>query len=124
MGNSKELDGTSPAGRRQLLNNGFEPVPACGKKVFAKGWTKGEITPERLLQWEAEHPEWTNTGLRTGRLCAVDIDIKNPEHAKRIANVIMGVLGETAVRRVGSKGEMLFYFNPDPIRKITVSEGE
>ena len=34
--------------RRQLLANGYVPLPACGKKIKWPGWNKGEMTDERL----------------------------------------------------------------------------
>jgi len=114
------LDGASPERRRLLLANGYEPIPVCGKAPKWR-WREGGITPEKLSEIEAAYPDHTNTGLRTGRLAVVDIDLRDPEHAEVVAEDVQSVLGLTPAERVGRKGMALFFYNPNPIGKITVS---
>lgn len=113
--------GDSPEGRRLILRNGYEPIPIFRKAPKWAGWLEGQITAERLAAVEAAHPDHVSTGLRTGRLAVVDVDVIDPEHASAVAEAVQAVLGETWLRRVGSKGMALLYDNPWPIRKMTVT---
>ena len=70
-----KLSGTTLADRRQLLGNGYEPIPIRGKVPRWQGWPAGEITMERLDAIEKAHPDHTGTGLRTGELSVADIDL-------------------------------------------------
>jgi hypothetical protein len=106
--------------RRQLLTNGYEPVPIRGKAPHWKGWASGEITDARLSEIEAAHPDHTNTGIRTGRCAAIDIDLTNAAHVIEVEKVIDATLGTTPLTRVGSKGALLCYRNEQPISKITI----
>jgi hypothetical protein len=120
--NNSRPDGASPEGRRKLLENGFEPLLLSGKVPVMDGWTKGDITPERLKKWEARWGSFaSNTGLRTGRLVMADIDLWNSEDTEVISDVIQKNLGSTDFERVGQKGKGLLYFNTEPIRKITIT---
>jgi hypothetical protein len=50
----------------------------------------------------------------------VDVDIRDPAHAAAIEAVIIKHLGPGPMKRVGSKGFMLFYRNETPAKKISV----
>lgn len=104
----------------QLLENGYEPIPVAGKAAVAEGWQRGQITPERIAMLRELHPVATNTGLRTGRLATVDIDVRDTGDVEAIVALADAIFGPTPLRRFGSKGLMLCYRNDTPIRKITV----
>jgi hypothetical protein len=106
--------------RRQLLANGYEPIPIRGKAPRWKGWAAGDITDARLSEIEAAHPDHTNTGIRTGRCVAIDIDLTNAAHAIEIEKLAVTAFGDTPLHRVGSKGALLCYRNDSPIPKITI----
>jgi hypothetical protein len=106
--------------RRQLLAKGYPPLPIRGKAPRWKGWAAGEITPERLSAIEASYPDHTNTGIRTGRCAAIDIDLTNAAHVIEVQKVIDAVLGTTPLTRIGSKGALHCYRNDNPISKITI----
>lgn len=114
-------DGASPAGRRCLLGNGYEVLPICDKRPLWPGWRKEPMTEELLSRIESQYPDHTNTGVRTGNLAVVDIDLRNPDHAAAIKGTIFAVLGHNYVERVGAKGFALCYYNLTPISKITVT---
>ncbi len=105
----------------QLIAHGFEPVAVLGKAPVADGWQTGAVTDERIAAQRAASPEAKSTGLRTGKLVGVDIDVLDPAHAQQFANLAATVLGSTKFGRVGKKGVMLCYANPTPIKKITVA---
>ena len=100
---SVNLPGTSPADRDTLIRNGYEPIPIKGKFPTWQGWRSGEITPERLREVEAAFSDHTGTGLRTGALCAFDVDVRNGEHAAVALKAITATLGSTPLQRVGAK---------------------
>ena len=88
---------------------------------MAKGWNTRPSTIEAAADERASHPGAKSTGLRTGRLVGVDIDIFPAEHVQAIKHLATKLLGPTWFERVGAKGAMLCYRNETPIGKITVS---
>jgi hypothetical protein len=120
QGTSTTPDGASPAGRRRLLANGYPCLPICGKGPRWKNWSKEPVTEELLSRIESQYPDHTNTGVKTGALAVVDIDVRDPGHASMVADAVFEVLGPTDFQRIGSKGVALCYYNCDPISKITV----
>jgi hypothetical protein len=110
--------------RLRLLSNGYEPIPTGGKGHLNTGWTSDDITPERV-QLETENgTAKLNTGLRRGRTAVVDNDLRDPEHAAAVNEIIEHVLGPTPLKRRGSKGAALCYRNETPISKLTISDAE
>jgi hypothetical protein len=105
----------------KLISYGHEPIAVSGKAPVAKGWNTRPNTIEAVAAARTHHPGATSTGLRTGRLVGVDIDIIRSEHVQRIKCLVMEALGFTLLERVGAKGAMLCYMNEAPIGKITVS---
>jgi Bifunctional DNA primase/polymerase, N-terminal len=68
--------------RLTLKRNGYAPLPACGKEVYLSGWpTKVDVSEAEIASWAEQHPEWSNTGINTRDVPAVDIDIMDPEAA-------------------------------------------
>ena len=104
-----------------LIVNGYEPIPTKGKIPVAKGWRTRLMTMEAVFAERARYPGALNTGLRTGRLVGVDIDIIPADHVEAIKHLATAVLGHTLHERIGAKGAMLCYRNETPISKITVS---
>lgn len=117
------LLGTRSSDRRHLLAFGYEPLPIFGKAPLWPKWRSEPVTAELLDRIEADprYANHTNTGVKTGHLAVVDVDIQNPTHADFVAETVESVLGHTEVERIGSKGKALCYYNPDPISKITVA---
>lgn len=121
------------ADRLKLFQHGYQPIPivASQKKPLICGWTKGEITPDRLIEWTTTKlydqygnplPEHLSTGLRTGDLVGIDIDLVDQPCADGIRIMVEDFLGTTTpLVRVGSKGFMLCYYNPGPtLRKMII----
>src|SRR6202043_2696418 len=67
--------------RLELRELGYEPIPTDGKIPHIDGWADGEMDAGRIRHLTFEHQDHTNTGLRTGRLVGVDVDIIDTEHA-------------------------------------------
>ena len=104
----------------QLISNGYEPVVCAGKAAVAEGWQRGPVTVERIRHERDLHLHATNTGLRTGVLCAVDIDVPSPDTVSKIVALANRLLGVSPLRRFGSKGLLICYRNQTPCRKITI----
>jgi hypothetical protein len=111
--------------RYRLLENGYEPIPIQGKRTRIEGWTRGNIDPERIVLETIHHLDHRSTGLRTGRLVGVDIDLHDAEHADIIQGVVEDTIGPTRLQRRGSKGAMLCYQKAGtPIGKIVIRDAE
>jgi hypothetical protein len=113
--------------RTVLLRNGYEPIPVLAheKRPCITGWTRGEITDERILYLTCKYKDHLSTGLRTGHQAAIDIDLWNADHAETIRVLVETTLGETTLRRRGSKGFMLAYHNPgDVLGKLIIKNAE
>lgn len=110
----------TPAEDKQLIDNGYEPIPIQGKAAVATAWQTGPITPDRMTALREVYPEARGTGLRTGRLAAIDIDVRDKAHTEAIVALADKVLGPTPLKRFGSKGLLLCYRNDEPIRKISI----
>jgi hypothetical protein len=105
----------------RLIGNEYEPVALEGKRALGQKWSTRPNTPEALAAERVALPRALNTGARTGRLSASDIDLFPADHAAAMKRLAFQVLGETLMERVGSKGMALCYRNETPIGKITVS---
>jgi hypothetical protein len=111
----------TPAQDIALISNGYEPIPVCGKAPVTNRWQQGEITHERIEDERDAHPSATSTGIRTGRVVAVDIDILKLDEVAAVEQLADTMLGHSPLRRVGRKGCVLVYRNETPIGKITAA---
>jgi len=110
--------------RKTLLANGYDPLPACGKRVFAPGWSSVDIDQAWLNQYERKRA-WSNTGIRCGVagdegcLVGVDVDVDDPDMADRIGELANTWLGETWFwrGREGSERELWLYWSEISIRR-------
>jgi hypothetical protein len=121
-GNTKALpEGTTSLDRRKLLKNGYKPIPICGKGPRWP-WRSAPITAELLtaIENDLHYADHNNTGLVTGALVGVDIDVLNPTHVQAVSAAIATVLGPSDVQRVGSKGILYLYYNAEPIKKMSI----
>lgn len=110
--------------RLRLHRNGYRPVPvlgahvamkAAGKRPMMKGWEtvcagadEGEIA-----RWGRAQRNCTNTGLLCGALIGVDIDVLDPDHAQRLREVALDILGPTPLLRVGKVPKCLLAFRTE-----------
>jgi Primase C terminal 2 (PriCT-2)/AAA domain len=108
--------------RLRVLDNGYETLPVRGKNGLLSGWTSGEITPERVRYETSIGTTKLNTGIRCGRVAVPDNDVKNPEHAAAVNELIEHFLGTSPLKRRGSKGAAYCYYNRTPIKKLTLTD--
>ncbi len=103
--------------RKQLLSNGYTPLPLDGKACYIPGWTTAEID-EAWLEPYRRSARYKNTGLRCGRLVGVDIDCDDVEVADALDVLASDILGISDLVRYG-QGEkrLIVYRLAEPIRK-------
>jgi hypothetical protein len=111
--------------RLRLHANGYAPLPATGKKILLKGWQATNITPEVIASWECgKHQSHRNTGIRTKRTPAFDIDITNHAAAEAVEELVherFGAQGKVLVR-IGRAPKRAVLFRTDsPFTKIARS---
>ena len=122
--------------RLAVFANGYMPLPITdvdfpnvkspGKQPYFTGWTKlgrHNVTPDVIRGWERDVAKHSNTGILTGDLVGVDIDITVPELAKQIDRLAEELLGSTPLHRVGKQPKLLRCYRVErPFRKIETPE--
>ncbi len=98
--------------RLDVLAKGYWPIPCKGKfPAKFEGWSQCRATAENIAEWETTHPHNTNTGLLTGDVVAIDVDILRPELAEAITAMVRELPGgNNAPMRIGKAPKALFVF--------------
>ena len=106
----------------RYFESGYSVVPASGKRVFEKEWTKychTQASEEAFERWCEERADF-NIGLCLGPasgVIAFDLDTDDPE----IKSMAKTFLPPTPVVKVGKKGFSMFYqYNGEASREIKV----
>lgn len=111
------------AQRRHLLATGYTPLPAIGKAVLLPDWRNTPVDQAMVEAWE-ERPEWPSTGVRTGLIIGVDIDILDAAKAERAKNLALQMLGNTPLIRVGQSPKHLLVYRVAALFKKKWIHGE
>lgn len=98
--------------RKQLLSNGYKPLPLVDKGIRIKGWTTVDIDQEWLQKFERS-AKYRNTGIRCDGLIAFDIDITREDLADEIEDYITDRVGFTDLCRVGAWPKRLLLYRLD-----------
>jgi hypothetical protein len=111
------------ARRQQLRLAGYAPIPVQGKASPLTGWSKKtDANPEEIALWSRTFPSATNTGLLTGTMPVLDIDILNPEAAEAIEALARERFEERGyvLTRIGLSPKRAILLRTDkPFKKIT-----
>ncbi|MBN7763641.1 bifunctional DNA primase/polymerase [Nitratireductor aquibiodomus] len=110
--------------RLALLANGYRPLPCKGKfPAGFSGWQNCAATPENIAAWETTHTENSNTGILTGDVVAVDVDVSSPDVSERILQRLLDVPGaQHAPVRTGRDPKAMFFFRTDTPRDKVVTD--
>jgi hypothetical protein len=104
--------------RRQLLANGYSPIPNRDKACYLPSWPKVTIDEDALKKWSRMHGN-TATGLRIENgLCAVDLDINHPvieDVAEAMLSVIPEDLAIDRLERHGKGHKFAWYCQTDDL---------
>ena len=119
--------------RLRLLENGYLPIPVTapdypphrdltspGKAPFFRGWQKvsrDTIDATVVAKWTTGIRNHTNTGLITGELLGLDIDVPVEELAAQIQQLAISLLGTTPLVRIGNAPKILLCYRPEIIMK-------
>ncbi|RTL95472.1 DNA primase [Ancylobacter aquaticus] len=106
--------------RHALIDKGYTPVPVEGKNPRAtRGWQR--LKPDhRQVDGLIRHaPEATNTGILTGTVVAIDVDVLDVGTAARLSAMVRHLPGgDHSLCRIGRAPKALFLFRTDvPSRK-------
>lgn len=105
--------------RKQLLSNGFTPLPNRDKRCFLERWPSVEVTDAALQNWQRKVRRFSATGLRVENgLAVIDIDVDHPIMEK-LAVALEKVVPEGYLLRRG-KGhkEAWFVRTAEPFTRI------
>jgi hypothetical protein len=116
---------TNPIWERRVryVEAGYEPLPCIGKRPALSDWSTIPIGIDTPAAWNAAYPSATNTGIRTRRAPAVDIDVYDAAMAERIEDVLRSTVSQQSLlRRIGKPPKRLIPFRCEtPFKKIAVS---
>ncbi len=108
--------------RLALLANGYTPVPVTspdyrhpklkspGKAPFFAGWqtiSRATLDEETVRGWPYLIRNHHNTGLLTGEMVGLDLDVPVPALAARLERMADALLGTTPLHRVGKAPKTL-----------------
>ena len=108
--------------RLVLFNNGYCPIPVRGKRPVLDGWQSLPVTTERIAAWERLR-DADNTGVRTDKVRAVDIDVLDAALAEHLAAEAERVIGANPLRRIGRPPKLLIpYRAAEAGKKLLTNE--
>jgi RecA-family ATPase len=108
--------------RKQLRGGGYLPIPIVGKKPPMEQWQKLETNDGEIELWAKLYPYAKSTGLITRTMPTFDIDIKIPDAAAAIEDLVRARFEEhgTILVRFGNAPKRAIPFRTDvPFQKIT-----
>jgi hypothetical protein len=112
--------------RLSLRGAGYSPLPIQGKAPPLKGWQdKLESNADEIELWGKTYAYAQSTGILTSLTPALDIDLRNPEAAAAVENLVREHLGDREgvfLVRIGNAPKRAILFQTDkPFKKIQVS---
>jgi hypothetical protein len=97
--------------RKQLCDTGYSPIPANGKRPALQGWQNKTITnAEEIEVWARIFPQAFNTGVLCAPTPTLDDDLRIPEAAATVEELVRD--------RFGERGRILVRFGLPPKRAI------
>jgi hypothetical protein len=105
--------------RLRLLRNGYVPIPVtspdapgkyAGKAPRLPKWQTIDVTPKTIGGWERNRPKDTNTGLRTGHLVGLDIDVRDRALVDALIELATSTIGVTPLIRIGQAPKVLIAY--------------
>ena len=110
--------------RVAMQEGDYDPIPLIGKKAKLTGWqNKRNVSREEMAGWSVDYPEWSNTGGRTERMPTWDNDIRYPEAAEAVHELIRDWFDGrgTILTRFGEAPRFAIPFRTEqPFKKIRV----
>jgi hypothetical protein len=111
--------------RQALIDHGYTPIPAIGKKPPFKKWQKvGNVSRPMLEAWDKNWPRATNTGILTEYTPTLDADILSEPAAVAIEQEVRERFKGRGhvLSRIGKPPKRAIVFRTaTPFAKITVN---
>ena len=110
--------------RITLHRNGYHPLPIYsidqavrrpGKQPAIRQWQK-PVTDEAEIAGWSDQGGWRtagNTGLLTGEIVGIDVDVADAEIAAEVRALIETTLGATPLVRIGAAPKVLLAYRVD-----------
>ncbi len=101
--------------RRQILQNGYVPLPGNDKAVYLKQWTKVKVDEAMIADWDrATHSTagaGTNTAIRTDGLATIDIDCYSEVLVEEVLRLARDMLGPPMCVRMGQPPKIMILYS-------------
>lgn len=110
--------------RRTLIGNGYTPVPVITGDKMPKlaGWQKLTPSTHDVDGLIADNPDHMSTGLLTGELVAIDVDVLDEDAANEIEQLVVELPGsENTLVRQGQAPKTLYLFRTATPREKAVT---
>lgn len=110
--------------RRNLIANGYRIVAAKGKGPKIKGWPDTKLKPEQVEGYSRKYADHTNTGILTGEVVAIDVDVPHAATAEKLITRLLDMPGATSAPcRTGRAPKCLYLFRTaNPQKKRATAE--
>ena len=112
--------------RLRLSKLGYRPIPfkEREKRPAIKGWTElPDVMNEKYIySWEVTCPSATGTGIVTGDVVVLDIDISCPKLTGELKTEIKKEFGLLPPERIGNSPKTAFFFRSEQPMKKRVSK--
>jgi Bifunctional DNA primase/polymerase, N-terminal len=109
--------------RLNLKAGGYAPIPVDGKRPPMTGWSKlGGASDDDIRAWDKAFPDAASTGILTGLVPALDIDVTNEEAAEAVEALVREHFEEAGyfLVRIGRAPKRAILFRTDrPFKKMT-----
>lgn len=97
--------------RVSLIRNGYRIVAVDGKRPRIKGWQRAHWSVDQVEGYTRTYADHLNTGILTGEVVAIDIDVLHPDTAERLIERLFAIPGaSSAPCRTGNAPKCLFVF--------------
>jgi Bifunctional DNA primase/polymerase, N-terminal len=105
--------------RLQVRANGYQPIPARGKKPALDGWTGlGNASDDEIRSWE--HLCVANTGLLTATTPTLDLDLFDAATVTEMVRYVRELFQGAILIRTGQAPKCCIPFRTDtPFKKLT-----
>lgn len=110
--------------RRTLIANGYSPIPVRTneKRPTLRGWSKLRPNPDHVDGLLRTHRDHLSTGLLTGDLVAIDIDVMDEACSRELQSLVADQPNAAhALCRVGQAPKILFLFRSEAPREKAVT---
>jgi hypothetical protein len=106
-----------------LKAGGYAPIPVNGKRPPMKGWSElGGASADDIRAWDRAFPYAASTGILTGLVPALDIDVTNEEAAEAVETLTrerFEEIGHFLVRTGRAPKRAILFRTDTPFKKIT-----